>query len=151
MRNTELLDGLFSMDLSRIFEGMSRVALCGLLLAIFLGLLGGVVATFYHLRFLFTGNVKEVIRVLILDSLTLLALIEVFKTTLLYFKEGRVLVTYIVDTVMVVVLTEIMAYWFKELDYLKVGFMVVLIFFLSFVRIMAIRYSPSHRGEGRTV
>jgi uncharacterized membrane protein (DUF373 family) len=151
MRNTELLDGLFSMDLSRIFEGMSRVALCGLLLAIFLGLLGGVVATFYHLRFLFTGNVKEVIRVLILDSLTLLALIEVFKTTLLYFKEGRVLVTYIVDTVMVVVLTEIMAYWFKELDYLKVGFMIMLIFFLSFVRIMAIRYSPSRCGEGRTV
>jgi len=143
MRNTELLDGLFSMDLSRIFEGMSRIALCGLLLAIFLGLLGGVGVTFYHLRFLFTGNVKEVIRVLILDSLTLLALIEVFKTTLLYFKEGRVLVTYIVDTVMVVVLTEIMAYWFKELDYLKVGFMIMLIIFLSFVRIMAIRYSPS--------
>jgi len=34
---------------------------------------------------------------------------------LAYFSEGRVKVTYIIDTVMVTVLTEVMAFWYKEM------------------------------------
>ena len=46
----------------------------------------------------------------------LLAVVEVFKTTVTYFSEGRVKVTFIVDTILVVMLTEIISLWFKEAD-----------------------------------
>lgn len=79
-------------DFSKIFDFMAKFVLTGLLLSFIFGLLGGVGITFYHLKSLFEGNLKHSFRILILDSLTVHALIEVFKTALLYFKEGRVLV-----------------------------------------------------------
>ncbi len=87
-------------------------------------------------------DIEHALRVIIIDVLTILAVLEIFKTTLAYFSEGRVKVTYIVDTVIVVMLTEIMACWFKEFDIYKMGAMAFLILALCIMRVFAVKYSP---------
>ena len=79
----------------------------------------------------------------IIDVLTILAVLEMFRTVLAYFSEGRVKVTYIIDTVIVVMLTEVMACWFKEFNLYKMGMMTFLVLALCIMRIFTVKYSPS--------
>lgn len=91
---------------------------------------------------LFSLDIEHALRVIIIDALTILALLEIFKTTMAYFSEGRIKVTYIIDTVIVVMLTEIMACWFKEFDLYKLGTIAVLVLVLCVMRVFSVKYSP---------
>jgi len=79
--------------------------------------------------------------------LTVLAFVEVLRTALAYFSEGRVKVTYIIDTVMVTVLTEVMAFWYKEMEWEKVAMVMGLVLTLACIRIIAVRFSPRRLRE----
>jgi uncharacterized membrane protein (DUF373 family) len=81
------------------------------------------------------------------DMLTVLAMVEVLRTALAYFSEGRVKVTYIIDTVIVTVLTEVMAFWYREMVWQQLGMVLALVVGLSVVRVMAVRYSPRRCRE----
>ena len=74
--------------------------------------------------------------------LTVLAIVEILRTALAYFSEGRVKVTYIIDTVMVTIMTEILAFWYQEVAWQKLAMVIILIVSLAFVRIIAVRFSP---------
>ena len=80
---------------------------------------------------------------MIVDTLILLALVEVFKTTVTYFQEGRVKVTFIVDTILVVMLTEVISQWFKGGDWHTLAVLCGILLILGAVRIMAVRWSPT--------
>ena len=80
---------------------------------------------------------------LIVDTLTLLAVVEVLKTTLTYCSDGRVRVTFIVDTVLVVMLTEIISRWFTGGDWRQFAILGAILLLLGLMRIMAVRYSPA--------
>jgi len=58
------------------------------------------------------------------DNATVLAVVEVLRTALAYFTEGRVKVTYIIDTVIVTVLTEVMAFWYRDMDWQGVAMVI---------------------------
>jgi len=75
----------------------------------------------------------------------LLALVEVFKTTVTYFREGRVKVTFIVDTILVVMLTEVISQWFKGGDWQALTVLCGILLVLGIVRVMAVRWSPTVR------
>jgi uncharacterized membrane protein (DUF373 family) len=62
-----------------------------------------------------------------------------------YLVEGRVKVTYIIDTVLVAVLTEVLAFWYREIETTRMVIVIALVLTLMFVRIMAIRFSPKRR------
>lgn len=83
---------------------------------------------------------------LLISALTVLALVEVFRTTMAYFIEGRVKVTYLVDTVLVALLTEILAFWHREMPAERILLVIALLLALFVVRILAIRYSPNRRA-----
>ncbi len=129
-------------DSSIFYEKLAKWILSILILVILSGMLGGVVITMFHLRLLFSLDIEHALRVVIIDALTILALLEIFKTTMAYFSESRVKVTYIIDTVIVVMLTEIMACWFKEFDLYKLGTIAVLVLVLCIMRIFSVKYSP---------
>lgn len=74
--------------------------------------------------------------------LTVLAIVEILRTALAYFTEGRVKVTYIIDTVLVTILTEILAFWYREMSWQKLAMAIILIVSLALVRIIAVRFSP---------
>ena len=72
---------------------------------------------------------------------------EVLRTALAYFTEGRVKVTYIIDTVIVTVLTEVMAFWYKEMEWQEVAMFILLVLSLACIRIIAVRFSPQRYRE----
>ena len=81
------------------------------------------------------------------DMLTVLAIVEVLRTALAYFTEGRVKVTYIIDTVIVTILTEVMAFWYKEMEWQEVVMIILLVLSLACIRIIAVRFSPRRVRE----
>lgn len=132
---------------SVLYERLARWILSLLIIAILSSMMGGVILTILHLRLLFTMDIGHALRIVIIDVLTILAVLEMFRTVLAYFSEGRVKVTYIIDTVIVVLLTEIMACWFKEFNLYKMGMMALLVLILCIMRIFTVKYSPSIKHE----
>lgn len=133
-------------DMTRVWEAGTRFILSLLTLTILLGLAGGVVKTFLDLRLLLSADLEVALRHIIVDALTLLAVVEVLRTTLTYCSDGRVRVTFIVDTVLVVMLTEIISRWFTGGEWHQFAILGGIVITLGLMRIVAIRYSPSPTG-----
>ena len=128
--------------LTRFFERAARALLCLLIVAIMATILAGTIYTIYDLRLVFQKDFHGAFRTILIDILTILAIVEILRTALAYFSEGRVKVTYIIDTVMVTVLTEILAFWYQDVAWQKLAMVIILIVSLAFVRIIAVRFSP---------
>jgi len=128
---------------ARPFVWFIRAVLSGLLLLILATLVGGILAVGWELRRLFVEDVELVLRHVLIGILILLAVVEVFKATLAYLAEGRVRVTFIVDTILVVMLTEIISLWLRGGDWKSFALLLVVIGGLAGVRVLAVRFSPS--------
>lgn len=140
---SDALHGLMDVDPARLFVKGIKAILSLLLGLILVTLLGGIVAVGMDLRSLFVENTEHVLRRVLVGILILLAVVEVFKTTLAYFTEGRVKVTFIVDTILVVMLTEIISLWLKGGSWQAFGLLLAVITALAALRIVTIRFSPS--------
>ena len=138
MWKEEVLD----LKLTRFFELSARALLSLLIGAILVAILSGVIYTWYDLRLIFRMDFLGAFKTILVDMLTVLALVEVLRTALAYFSEGRVKVTYIIDTVIVTVLTEVMAFWYKEMEWEEIAMVIALVLSLACVRIIAVRFSP---------
>lgn len=146
-RLSDLIGRAIETDLTDLWMKGIKAVLSLLILTILLALTGGVIKTFLDIRLLFDVPVEIGLRQIIVDTLILLAVVEVFKTTLTYFSEGRVKVTFIVDTILVVMLTEIISLWFKEADQAKLLSLGAILLALGAIRVMAVRCSPA-QGDG---
>ena len=134
---------LTAYDITRIWEVGTRFILSLLTMTILIGLAGGVVKTFLDLRLLLSADVEVALRQVLVDTLTLLAVVEVLKTTLAYCSEGRVRVTFIIDTVLVVMLTEVISRWFTGGEWHQFAILGGILLTLGLMRIVAVRYSPA--------
>lgn len=130
-------------DHTRFWIKGIKLILSLLIFTILVALAGGVVKTFLDLRLLFDNPVEVALRHVIVDTLILLAVVEVFKTTLTYITEGRVKVTFIVDTILVVMLTEVISQWFKGGDLLQLAVLGGILLTLAVIRVLAVRCSPT--------
>lgn len=135
------------LKITRFFEISARVLLSLLITAILCAILIGIGLTFYDLRLVLRSEFHDFFRKILVDALTVLAMVEVLRTALAYFTEGRVKVTYIIDTVIVTVLTEVMAFWYQEMEWQQIGMVIALVLSLAGVRIVAVRYSPRRFRE----
>lgn len=135
------------LDLTAVWKKGIRLVLSLLILTILLALAGGVVKTFLDLGTLFHHPVEVSLRLIIVDTLILLAVVEVFKTTVTYFDEGRVKVTFIVDTILVVMLTDVISQWFKDGDLTHLAVLGAVLLVLAVIRVLAVRHSPA-TGDG---
>lgn len=131
------------LKLNRFYEMSARAVLCLLIVAILLAIVAGVGCTLYDLRLVFQQDFHGASKQIMVDLLTVLAIIEVLRTALAYSTEGRVKVTYIIDTVIVTVLTEVMAFWYKDIDWQEVAMTISLVLSLALIRIVAVRFSPA--------
>ena len=132
---------------SKIFEEGARIILSLLIVVILAAISWAVLKTILELKIIFSKDIHDALKQVMVNSLTILALLEVFRTSLSYFSEGRVKVTYIIDTVLVVILTEVMVFWFKDIEYSKVLMVIALVLSLIVARILAIRFSPVRAKE----
>jgi len=143
MFNADIVD----LKISRFFETSARVLLSFLIMAIFCAILAGIGYTFYDLRLVLRLEFHYFFKTIIVDMLTVLAMVEVLRTALAYFTEGRVKVTYIIDTVIVTILTEVMAFWYREMEWEQIAMVIALVLSLAGVRIIAVRFSPRRIRE----
>ncbi len=135
----------------QVWDAGIRFTLSLLIVTILLGLVGGVLKTFLDLRLLLSANLEVALRHIIVDALTLLAVVEVLKTTLTYCSDGRVRVTFIVDTVLVVMLTEIISLWFSGGDWRQFAVLGGILVTLGGIRVVAVRYSPAPSNQPQLV
>ena len=140
-------EDVIDLNVSRFFEMSARVILSLLIVAILMAILAGIGCTFYDLRLVLQQSFHEAFKTILVDMLTVLAMVEVLRTALAYFTEGRVKVTYIIDTVIVTILTEVMAFWYKEMEFEEVGMIILLVLSLACIRIIAVRFSPRRVRE----
>ncbi len=141
--SSSLLNQMLTADLTHMWMKGIKVVLSLLIITILIGLAGGVFRIFLNLQTLFSHPIEQAMRHLIVDTLIILAIVEVFKTTLTYFSEGRVKVTFIVDTILVVMLTEIISKWFSEApmsQWMTLGGILIV---LGIIRIVAVQWSPT--------
>jgi uncharacterized membrane protein (DUF373 family) len=133
------------LKLNRCFEASTRSVLALFIATIFLAVLAvlaGTAWTIYDLRLIFMHGLHDAFKTILIDMLIVLALVEILRTALAYLSEGRVKVTYIIDTVIVVVLTEAMAFWYREINWDRLGMVITLVLSLACIRIVAVRFSP---------
>lgn len=126
--------------LSKIILNLLRL----LILVILIGFFGGVVKTFMDLQMIFHDSVEETLRQLILNVIILLAVVEVIRTLVSYLNEGRVRVTFVIDTILIVMLNEVLSTWFKHPGFEQIVLLCLVIVVLFLVRILAIKYSPDN-------
>jgi uncharacterized membrane protein (DUF373 family) len=128
--------------ISRFFELSVKVLLSLVVLVIIMTILAGTAYTVYDFRLILSAPFHEAFRTILIDILTVLAILEILRTALAYYAYGRVKVTYIIDAVLVTTLTEILAFWYREIQWQKLAMALALVISLAFVRIIAIRFSP---------
>jgi uncharacterized membrane protein (DUF373 family) len=130
------------LEISQLFVKGLKGILSLLMGVILLALSAGVLKTAWDLHLFWAEDLEVAVRRIIIDILILLAVVEVFRTLLAYFTEGRVKVTFIVDTVLVVMLTEVISLWFKGGGWGMFGSISLLLLTLGMMRIITVRYSP---------
>lgn len=137
------LEHLLSLNMTDIWMQGIKVVLSLLIVTILAALAGGVLMTFLELHLLFSSPLEIALRQVIVNTLILLAIVEVFKTTLTYFSEGRVKVTFIVDTILVVMLTEVISMWFRDAPLEKWSILGGILLALAIIRVVAVQWSPT--------
>ena len=135
---------LRDLDLMEVWTWGIRGVLSLMIVTLLAALTGGVLKTLFDLMMLTDHPAEDVLRQVIIDMLMLLAIVEVFKTTVTYFSEGRVKVTFIVDTILVVMLTEVISQWFRGGDWQALAALGGILLTLGIVRVMVIQWSPAH-------
>jgi len=151
VRIPRIMERALVMDLTQLWMKGIKLVLSLLILTILAALTGGVVKTFLDIGLLFHNAVEVALRQVIVDTLILLAVVEVFKTTLTYFSEGRVKVTFIVDTILVVMLTEVISQWFKGGNWTQLAVLGAMLLTLGAMRVLAVRCSPAYGDTAREV
>ncbi len=134
---------LSHLDLTEIWSRCIKGVLSLVIVTLLTALTAGAIKTLWEIRLLIDQSAEVVLRQVIVNTLMLLALVEVFKTTVTYFREGRVKVTFIVDTILVVMLTEVISQWFRGGDWQVLMALLGVLLILSIVRVMAVRWSPT--------
>lgn len=129
-----IVDALYP-ALIRILTGLLIIVLCAWMLVGSIDMVRG-------LGTAFGGSWASAAEHTIINALILLALLELVRTLQAYLKLGRVRVTFILDTALVVLIGELMGLWFREYAPEKVLLGLVVITTLVMLRILTARFSP---------
>lgn len=107
-----------------------------------LWMLTGAANALVALRHMATRPWTGIAEQIIIDALIMLALLEVIRTLQAYLTLGRVRVTFILDTALVVLIGELMGLWFREYAPEKVLLGISVIVALVVLRIVTARFPP---------
>jgi uncharacterized membrane protein (DUF373 family) len=138
---------------NKLFERMSigfattiRLVLNLLLVITVLALFVGVVKSGIDLFHSLHQSLDAILQNMLLDAVFIVALVEVAITILGYLKDGQVHVRYIVDTVLIIMLNEIVSMWFKHPKLENAISLSVIILALAIVRVAVTRFAPKNQN-----
>lgn len=110
-----------------------------------IGLCSGIILSLLDIRMYLSDTLQNATKQLLVNALLLFAVVEIIKTALIYVSEGRVKVSYIVDTVLIILLKEAVVIVFNDLHTDKIFPLCILLFTVMIMRFLAIRYHPEER------
>lgn len=126
------------------FSTAIRFMLNALVLVVSCALIAGVFKSGYDLFTSLHRPLEEILQRVLLDIVFIVALVEISITILGYLKDGYVQVRYIVDTILIIMLNEVVSLWFRHPDLKDTIGISVIIATLALVRVVTIRYAPEH-------
>jgi uncharacterized membrane protein (DUF373 family) len=132
----------FFTRLTEYYSTLIRFLLNILLLIICLALIVGIYKTGYDLYQSLGKSVDKILQGILLDIVFIVALVEITITILGYLKDGSVRVRYIVDTILIIMLNEVVSLWFKHPSLEQAIGLCLIIATLAAVRITCIKFSP---------
>lgn len=112
-----------------------------LIMALALWLLAGVVKLMIALYQGLVGVWAHSAEEMVVSTLIMLALLEIIRTLQAYLELGRVRLTFILDTALVVLIGELIGLWFKDYTTGKVLLSLMVISMLVVLRIITAKYS----------
>lgn len=124
------------------FSALLRVVLNALLALLTLAMVVGVAKTGIDLYRLLSEPLEKVIQNILLDTVFIVALLEISIVILGYLRDGRVHVRYIVDTILIIMLNEIVALWFTKPELSQMIGISIVVATLAAIRISVTRFSP---------
>lgn len=120
-----------------------RIIINALLILICIALVFGVLKAGYDLFTNIGTPVEKLLPQLLVDTVFIVALVEISLLLIAYLKEGYVHVRYIVDTILIIMLNEFVVVWFDHPTLEKMLGLSMIVAVLVLARISVIRFSPS--------
>jgi uncharacterized membrane protein (DUF373 family) len=134
-------DTLF-LRITIFFSIFIKFILNALLILLCLALIVGVVKSGYDLFTSLGEPLERILQKMLLDTVFIVALLEISITILGYLKDGQVHVRYIVDTILIIMLNEIVALWFRHPSLQDMIGISVVVVALAGIRIAVTRFAP---------
>lgn len=134
-------DELFK-KLSLIVSTFIRFLLYLLLLIVCLALVIGIAKAGIDLYRSLTEPLERILQQILLDTVFIIALVEIAITVLGYLKDGQVHVRYIVDTILIIMLNEVVTLFFKGADLSELIGVSIVVATLAAIRISVTRLAP---------
>lgn len=126
-----------------IFFGTAiRFMLNALVILISFALIVGVIKSGYDLFSSLRKPLDVILQEMLLDTVFIIALVEITITILGYLKDGYVHVRYIVDTVLIIMLNEVVTLWFRRANLQESIGLSVIIATLALVRLTVTNFAP---------
>lgn len=113
-----------------------------LMMAIYIWLASGVVNLLANLFHAYPDNWSHSAEKMIKDVVTILASLELIRICQSYLLIGRVKVTFILDVALVVLIGELISFWYRSFATLEIVLSIFVISALIVLRIMTTRFSP---------
>jgi uncharacterized membrane protein (DUF373 family) len=129
-------------NVSVYFATAIRILLNILLIIILAALAVGVFKAGYDLVNAIDKPLDEILRQILIDVAYIFALAEMAILTVGYLQEGRVHVRYIVDTVLIIMLIEIVSAWFKDPKIEDFASLALITSVLVAARVAVTRFAP---------
>lgn len=85
-----------------------------------------------------------ILQQMLLDVVFIVALVEVTNTILGYLQDGRVHVRYIVDTVLIIMLNEVVSAWFTHPTFERIASLALITSALAAIRVSVTRWAPTY-------
>jgi len=115
-----------------------------LIVVIVVALAIGVYKSGYDLIHSLHKPLEMLLQQMLLDIIFIAALTELSITILGYLKDGAVHVRYIIDTILIIMLNEVVSIWFKHPKLEEAISISIIILVLAAVRLSVVRYEPKN-------
>lgn len=134
-------DNLF-LHITVFFSTVLRFVLNALLVLLCFALVIGVIKSGYDLFTSLSDPLDQILQKVLLDTVFIVALLEISITILGYLKDGSVHVRYIVDTILIIMLNEIVVLWFRHPKLPEMIGISLIVLTLALIRVLVTRFAP---------
>jgi len=117
------------------------------MITIYLWMIAGFISLLIHLYHSFFDSWSHTAEYMIKDVLIMLALLEFIRILQSYLILGRVRVTFIIDVALVVLISELIGFWYRKVDMTEIFLGIGVISVLITLRTITAKFSPACDGS----